>query len=130
MIYKSFVDVLFILLLGTIVMLTESVHIGAVDVELLRLGSGGVSPVRVDEVELVVVSDEALHHGDRSWSEPGELARQLPAWSPVLLVVADRDVPHHRVMSVWSALSAEGLDVSLGAEPSSGGLRSVAREVR
>ena len=37
--YRSFVDVLFILLLGTLVMLTQSVQLGAVDTALAKLGS-------------------------------------------------------------------------------------------
>ena len=56
--YKSFVDVLFILLLGTIVMLAHSVTIGAVDTELLKIGGGGVSDVQADTVEVVVIDHD------------------------------------------------------------------------
>lgn len=119
--YKSFVDLLFILLLGTIVMLTESVPIGAVDVDLLRVGGGGVSKVRASEVELVIVDDAGLRRRDKMFADESTLARDLPADASVLLVVADGDVRFHRVMNVWSALSALGIDVELGAEPSEDG---------
>ncbi|MHC5002774.1 MAG: hypothetical protein ACYTJ0_06590 [Planctomycetota bacterium] len=114
---KSLIDVLFILLLGTIVLLAHSVHIGAVDAEPLRLGGGAVAPVRAADVELVVVDETGLDHDGRRFALPDELAGSLRPDATVLLIVADEQVSHHQVMAVWSALSARGLDVGLGAEP-------------
>ncbi len=115
--FKSFIDVLFILLLGTMVMLTQSVQIGAVDTVVTRLGAGGISPVRADEVRLIVVREGGLWLEDRSWTDAAALADRLDPSDVVLLVTADEDVRHHRMMDVWSSLRGLGLDVKLGALP-------------
>jgi biopolymer transport protein ExbD len=115
--YKSFVDVLFILLLGTIVMLTQVVSVGAIEAELLELGGGGVTPVRGDDIELVVVDDDVIRYGEGAFTDVAELAAALPADAVVLVVAAHGDVRYHRVMEAWSDLAATGLDVRLGAEP-------------
>ncbi|MCP3903427.1 MAG: hypothetical protein GY715_07300 [Planctomycetes bacterium] len=115
--YKSFVDVLFILLLGTIVMLTQVVSVGAIEAELLKLGGGGVTPIRGDDIEMVVVDDDVIRHREDAWEDVDALAEALPADAVVLVVVAHGDVRHHRVMKAWSDLAAHGLDVRLGAEP-------------
>ncbi len=88
--FKSFIDLLFILLLGTIVMLTQSVHLGAVDTVVTKLGAGGISPVRADEVRVVVVRDEELWMEDRTWTDAAALAGGLDPSDVVLLVTADR----------------------------------------
>ncbi len=115
--FKSFVDVLFILLLGTLVMLTQSVQLGAVDTVVAKLGVGGISPIRADQIQLVVVGQDELRFEDQQWTHADELADRLRPLDPVLLVTADADVRHHRVMAAWSALREQGLDVKLGAEP-------------
>ena len=115
--FKSFIDLLFILLLGTIVMLTQSVRIGAVDTVLTKLGAGGISPIRADEVRVVVVRDEELWLEDRAWTDAAALAGGLDPSDVVLLVTADREILHHRMMDVWSTLRELRLDVKLGALP-------------
>lgn len=115
---KSFIDVLFILLLGTMVMLTQSVRLGALDTDLARIGGEGISPVRADQVEVVVVGEHGLVHEEQPCQDTASLAARLRPDRPVLLITADRDVRHHRVLDVWLALRDLGLDVKLGAEPS------------
>lgn len=115
--YKSFIDVLFILLLGTMVLLTQSVQIGAIDTVMARMGAGGISPVRADEVQIVVVSESELKLGDRTFTDIKHMAPLMNADAPVLLVTADAEVRHHRVMEVWMELAALDLDVKLGAQP-------------
>jgi biopolymer transport protein ExbD len=114
---KSFIDVLFILLIGTIVLLSQSVRLGAVEAEPLRLGSGGVSPLAADDVAVVVVADGGLFHEGRAHATVDELVDAVPPGVTVLLVVADADVRHHRVMDVWTQLRQRGRRVGLGAEP-------------
>lgn len=115
--YKSFIDVLFIILLATLVMLTQSVQLGAVDTALTTLGAGGISPVSADDVQVVIVGQESVQLDSTSWQTLDELGAALRTNDPVLLVTADADVSHHRVMGVWSALRERELDVKLGARP-------------
>jgi biopolymer transport protein ExbD len=114
---KSFIDVLFILLLSTIVMLTQTAPLGALDVKRLTRGSGGASPIRADEVELVQVAERELMHQGRAYADPALLAGAIQSDRSVLLLVTDPQVSHQRVMNVWSELSAQGLDVNLGSAP-------------
>lgn len=115
--YKSFIDVLFIILLATLVMLTQSVQIGAVDTALTTIGAGGISPVRADEVQVVVVGQERVELDGTTWESCDELQEAIRADDPVLLVTADAEVSHHRVMGIWSDLRERELDVKLGARP-------------
>ena len=115
--YRSFVDVLFILLLGTLVMLTQTVQLGSVDTALAKLGSGDISPVLAHEVQVVAVGEQALMlHGESLPSMDALLERLRPDGA-VLLVTAEADVRHHRVLEVWSGLRKHIADVKLGARP-------------
>ena len=114
---KSFIDVLFILLLGTMVMLTQSVQLGAVDTSVTRLGAGGISPVRADAIEVVVVDDQGLTLDDGTPTDVESLTTSLEPAGVVLLITADGEVRHHRMMDVWSDLRERNLDVKLGALP-------------
>ncbi len=115
--YKSFIDILFIILLATLVMLTQSVQLGAVDTALTTLGAGGISPVNVDDVQIVIIGQDQVQLDDTAWRTCEELAKAIRPHDPVLLLTADAEVSHHRVMRVWSELRERELDVKLGARP-------------
>jgi biopolymer transport protein ExbD len=116
---RSFIDLLFILLLGMLVMLTRSVEIGAVRTDLLRVGGGAVAPVRASDVQLVTIGAVAVTLDGLETGDARELLDRLRADDPVLLVAAEADIPFRRVMDVWSTLRDGGHDVRLGAEPAS-----------
>ncbi len=115
--YKSFIDILFIILLATLVMLTQSVQLGAVDTALTTLGAGGISPVRADDVQIVIVGQDQVVLDGTTWQTCDELGKAIRPHDPVLLLTADAGVSHHRVMRVWSELRDRELDVKLGARP-------------
>ena len=115
---KSFVDVLFILLCGTIVLLTESVQVGSVDTAPAEVGAGGVSEIRADQVRPVVVTEKAITVDEQPYARPGEAAKNLGPREAALLVPGDRELSHHRMMAVWSAFQERGVRVRLAAEPS------------
>jgi len=115
---RSFVDLLFILLLGTLVMLTQSVQLGAVDTAVAKLGSGAISPVNAGEVQVVAVGETSLVIDGEAVESIDTLLARLDGHRAVLLVTAEADVRHHRVLEVWSKLAEHGLDVKLGARPS------------
>lgn len=119
--YRSFIDVLFILLLCTMVMLTQSIRLGAIDTVIARPGAEGISPVRADEVQIIVIGPDELQFEGRSWPHVESMAHLIRPHHPVLLVTADKAVRHHRVMSVWMSLSSLDLDVKLGVEPAGAG---------
>ena len=114
MLSRSFIDVLFILLLGTIVMLTHSVQLDEVDADLLRLGRDGTRPIDGGDVQVVVVDADGLALGDRRFATPRDLAAELRAGDPVILVVDGAEVTHVQVMAAWETLRESGFDASLG----------------
>ena len=115
--YKSFIDILFIILLATLVMLTQSVQLGAVDTALTTLGAGGISPVSADDVQIVIIGQDQVELDGTIWQTCDELGNAIRPNDPVLLLTADAEVSHQRVMRVWSELRERELDVKLGARP-------------
>jgi hypothetical protein len=117
---KSFVDLLFILLCSTIVMLSRSVEVGAVEINPAKVGSGGVSEVRADDVRIVSVkqftvtlSDDA--DGVIEFEDIAKAAAAAGTDKCILLSAATEGVTHHRIMQVWSDLIKAGQKVKLAA---------------
>ena len=115
--YKSFIDLLFILLLSSIVLLIQSVHVGSIDVAPAEVGFGGVSRVQANQVQVVVITKRGLKLEDREWADARKLAERIPPGDTVLLIGSHDGVRHHRVMRVWSQFQESGVDVKLGVEP-------------
>jgi len=115
--YRSFIDVLFILLLAAIVMLAQSFHVGGLEMEPAKVGADGVSSLHADEVQLVVVTEDALLLEEREYADGVAVDRALAPGQPVLLVAQQAVVSHQRVMTAWSELKNLGRDVRLGVEP-------------
>ncbi len=117
MISKSFIDLLFILLCATIVLLSESVRIGMIDTAPVEMGGGGVSRISIEDVHVVVVDEKTLTMDSKSYESPDKLILQVPREHCFVLVPATAELKHHRIMKVWDALSTSGFDVKLGARP-------------
>ncbi len=114
---RSFVDVLFILLCGMIVLLSESIRIGSLEVDPAELGSGGIDRLTAEEVNLLVVDDKQLLFEDQSFQDIAAYlaaSKQLPG---ALLVPRHAEVSHHRMMRVYDTLTEQGIDVRFGVEP-------------
>ncbi len=117
---KSFVDLLFILLCGTIVMLSRSVEVGAVEINPAKVGAGGVSEVQADDVAVVSVSQKGISISDESggvleFENAISAAESLGRDKCILLSAAGDGVTHHRMMRVWSDFVKAGFNVKLAA---------------
>ena len=117
---KSFVDLLFILLCSTIVMLSRSIEVGAVEINPAKVGSGSVSEVRADDVRVVSVNKLTVTLSDDSDRviEFEDVTKAAAAAGPdkcILLSAATEEVTHHRIMQVWSDLIKAGKKVKLAA---------------
>lgn len=127
MISKSFLDLLFILLCATIVMLSDSVRLGSLAVDPVRADASSVMPVDWTRAVLVRVSDTDLRTRDQRFS-PAELVRHLrdepetdetgrSSVPAALLAPADNRVPHARVMAVLVELRRLGIRTELAVRP-------------
>ena len=119
---KSFVDLLFILLCGTIVMLSQSLQVGSMDIAPATMGSGSLSEVRADDVVLVAVYDgkcEIVAEDGRKqqFSDIRQLQATIPQGKCLLLSAANENVSHHRIMSIFSSCVDVGYAVKLAAVP-------------
>lgn len=111
---KSFVDLLFILLLGTFVMLSRSVEVGAIETAPAEVGVGGTAADDIDSACVVVVHDAGVTLRDGPVVADERAAGGIGADEWVLLVPADAGLSHHRIMEVWSVIRAAGHAVRLG----------------
>jgi len=110
---KSFVDLLFILLCSTIVMLSDTVRVKQVDLAPAEVGGGAISATRAEDVVVVAVSADGVTHDGRSIPDAA-LPDSLPVGASALLSPSDENVTHFRVMRVWSSLRSAGVDAHLG----------------
>ena len=119
---KSFVDLLFILLCSTIVMLSQSLQVGSMDIAPATMGSGSLSEVRADDVVLVAVYEGvckivAEDGQKQQFSNIRQLQDIIPPGKCLLLSAANEDVSHHRIMNVFSWCVDIGYAVKLAAVP-------------
>lgn len=115
----SFIDVLFILMFCTVLLLLDSVRLGELPTDPARVDAASAAAVTDPTPVLVSVSSQAIFTGGNRHATAREALAALPRGGEVILVSADADVPHHRVMQVFSELSTAGLRVKLGVQPQS-----------
>lgn len=119
---KSFVDLLFILLCSTIVMLSQSIQISSMDIAPAKIGSGGLSEVNADDVVLLAIYEDKCEivttDGKiQQFSDIQQLRSSIPEGKCLLLSATDENVSHHRIMSVFSQCVDIGYAVKLAAVP-------------
>lgn len=114
---KSFVDLLFILLCGTIVLLSQSLRIGTVSAAPARVGGEGISPITMADVRPVVVQPQGLVFDDQPYPTVDALAVRLQPTDCVLLVAGEQGLSHHRMMRTWSEFHQRGFVTRFGVEP-------------
>ena len=119
---KSFVDLLFILLCSTIVMLSQSIQVSSMDIAPAKMGSGNLSEVSADDVVILAVYESkceiATEDGQtQQLSDIQQLQATIPQAKCLLLSAADENISHHRIMSVFSQCVDIGYVVKLAATP-------------
>ena len=113
----NLIDLLFILLCGTIVMLSQSIQLKGVEATPAQVGGGAVSDIHADDVKIVAVSLKTLAMEHQTFNSVPELSAKLTPKDVVVLVPGDEKVSHHRMMQLWSALQEKGHRVQLGVRP-------------
>jgi hypothetical protein len=119
MMMRSFVDLVFILLCATVVLLTQSVTLKGLKADPTDIGDGDAHTIDSSRTEILVVSDEWVGLGGAKFSTP-DAALASVAQDPdvtVVIVPEHADVSHHRVIGTWWDLKRSGLHVELGVRP-------------
>ena len=114
---RSFVDVLFILLCATIVMLSQSLRIGSVEASPAKIGGGAISEIDAADVRPVIVQSDHLVMDDHRHESVAAILVDLPASACIVLIAGSPELSHHRMMSIWSEVHDAGVTVKLGVEP-------------
>ena len=116
MICRGFVDLLFILLCSTIVLLAQSVPLRGLLAEPAEAGLGGTRALHGDELALISVTET----GVASDAGTGETLAELewPQKPDTLIIVpSNENITHHRIMQVWREAQQAGFEVELGVQP-------------
>ncbi|MBI9016551.1 MAG: biopolymer transporter ExbD [Phycisphaerae bacterium] len=118
---KSFIDILFILLCSTIVMLSQSFRLSAIDAAPVVSGSNGISEINADDVCIVVIKNDGLEITNSN-SRPVSLGfnvdykKYIGNAQCVVLIAGDKEISHQKVMEVWSYFSDANIAAKLGAQ--------------
>ncbi|QDU32037.1 hypothetical protein KS4_00650 [Poriferisphaera corsica] len=118
MLQKGFIDMLFILLCATIVLLSESVRIGTVDAKPAKVGGGAVTDISVNQVRIVIVRPDELIFEEQPYGNMTDIAKanQWLGDECAVLIPSIENVTHHRMMDVWSSFQEAGYQVKFGAK--------------
>jgi hypothetical protein len=114
MMTRGFVDLLFILLCGALIMLSQSVRIHSLPADPADAGHSESTPISKREQRVLVVADDWIGcEGNRFETSP-ELLRGCTEEIALVLVPSDDAVSHHRIIRVWNELDLAGRHASLG----------------
>jgi len=100
-----------------IVLLSESIRIGSLEVDPAELGGGGIDRLTADDISLLVVDDTELLVDEQSFSNVSDYLAWQTEVPGALLVPRHEDVSHHRMMRIYDTLTEHGVDVRFGVEP-------------
>ncbi|MEM1212055.1 MAG: hypothetical protein AAGI68_07120 [Planctomycetota bacterium] len=123
MLLKSFIDLAFILLCAAVVLLAQSVRVGAIDTDPAEVQGDQLADPIPQTTRIVVIAPDELFLEDQAVPTLEALLNQTDPDTALMLTPQSEAVSHHRVMSVWSRLSSAGRTVQIAAvaSPASGG---------
>ena len=116
MICRGFVDLLFILLCSTIVLLAQSVPLRGLMAEPAEAGTGGTRALQGDELALVSVTETGVATDSSTGSNLAEL-QWVERPETLIIVPSTERITHHRIMQVWREARNAGFEVELGVQP-------------
>lgn len=126
MMFRSFVDLVFIMLCAVVVILTQSVPLKGLKADPTDVGNGEAHSIDSGVTEILVVSDEWIGLNGERFEALEAAVEHLSSDSGATVVVVPEhaDVSHHRVIRTWWDLKRTGRHVELGVRPESGESRS------
>lgn len=112
MINKGFVDLLFILLCGTIVMLSQSVRLSSIPSDPAE-ADAQADVLSGNEIVVMVVGSDWVAVDDRRFEDVSLAVTELDK-GDVVVIPADREVAHHRMVAVWNQVESLGKPARFG----------------
>jgi hypothetical protein len=126
MMFRSFVDLVFILLCAVVVILTQSVPLKGLKADPTDVGDGEANSIDSGVTEVLIISDDWIGLNGERFDALDVAVRRLSSDPGAITVVVPEhaDVSHHRVIRAWWDLKKTGRHVELGVRPESGASRS------
>ena len=119
--YRSFVDLVFIILCALAVLLDQSIAVRGLRADPADVGSGGTEAIALEDMEVLVVGDEAFGLGGEEYPDAGSAVAAAGPDKPIVVVPESDSVSHHRVVEVWWDIRRTGRHVELGVRASGEG---------
>ncbi len=117
MMYRSFVDLVFIILCAVILVLTQSIPLKGLkanpaDADATQ--SGAFSALRI---QVVVIAEKWVGVEGEKFIDIQAILKILDPMAQLVVVPENSNVSHHRVMEVWTVFRRSGREVELGVRP-------------
>ena len=121
MMYRSFVDLVFIILCALAVMLDQSIAVRGLRADPADVGNGGTEEIALEDMEVLVVGEEAFGLGGEEYADAGSAVAAAGPDAPIVVVPESDSVSHHRVVETWWDIRRTGRHVELGVRASGEG---------
>lgn len=114
MMYRSFVDLVFIVLCALAVILSQSVSLHGLKADPVDVGADGADRIPLESMGMLVVGAEDVAIGGTRFPVLDDALRSLEATQGVVVIPESDAVSHHRIVSVWWDVHRTGRHVELG----------------
>lgn len=121
MMYRSFVDLVFVILCALAVMLDQSIAVRGLRAEPAAVGNGGTEEIALEDMEVLVVGEEAFGLGGEEYADADSAVAAAGPGVPIVVVPESDSVSHHRVVETWWDIRRTGRHVELGVRASGEG---------
>lgn len=121
MMYRSFVDLVFIVLCALAVILERSVELRGLRADLADVGEGGTAEIATEDMEPLVVCEDRVQAAGRDFPGVPAALSAIPPGAAVVVVPAGESVSHQRVIAAWWEVRRTGRHAELGVRAVSEG---------
>ncbi len=116
--YRSFVDLVFIILCAVILVLTQSIQLKGLKANPADADSTQSSAMASNRIQIVVIAEQWIGMEGVKFIDFQAILSNLDPLVQVVVVPENSNVSHHRVMEAWSIFRRKGYAVELGVRPS------------
>lgn len=114
MMYRSFVDLVFIMLCALAVIVAQSITLRGLKVDPVDVGAEGAESLPGGEPVVLVVGEADVAVTDTRFDDVPSALASIPGPAPIVVVPESDGISHHRVVAVWWELHQSGHRVDLG----------------
>jgi hypothetical protein len=118
--YRSFVDLVFIVVCALAVVLTQSVTLRGLKADPVDVGAEGSSRIPLESMRMLVVGPDHLAIDEMRYESVEGAIGALDEGQGVVVIPESDAVSHHRIVGVWWDIHRSGRHVELGVRSEGG----------